>query len=152
MLQINWTTKHFKDLSVDEYFEILFLRSEIFIVEQNCPYMDVDEKDRKAFHLFGKNEAEKVIAVTRILPKGVSYAEISIGRVALKKEYRGTGIADELMQESFKFIEQQFGKQNIRISAQQYLLNFYQKHGFKQVSEMYLEDNQPHVEMLREMS
>jgi ElaA protein len=149
MPQINWTTKHFKDLSVDEYFEILFLRSEIFIIEQNCPYMDVDEKDRKAFHLFGRNEAGKVIAVTRILPKGVSYAEMSIGRVALKKEYRRTGIGDELMQESIKYIEQQFGKQNIRISAQQYLLNFYQKQGFKQVSEMYLEDNQPHMEMLR---
>lgn len=151
MPQINWTTKHFKDLSVDEYFEILFLRSEIFIIEQNCPYMDVDEKDRKAFHLFGRNAEGKVIAVTRILPKGISYEEMSIGRVALKKEFRGTGIGDELMQESIRFIEQNFGKQNIRISAQEYLLNFYQKQGFKPVSEMYLEDNQPHVEMLRNL-
>ena len=144
-----WVTKHFKDLSVDEYFEILHLRTAIFVVEQDCPYQEVDEKDRKSFHLFGRAENGEVIAVTRILPQNVSYDEISIGRVALKKEFRGKGIADELMLASIKFIDKKFGQQHIRISAQTYLLNYYTKHGFKQVGEEYLEDNIPHIEMLR---
>jgi ElaA protein len=149
MEKIIWQTKYFKDLTVDEYFEILFLRTEIFVVEQDCPYQEVDEKDRQSFHLFGKNSAGKVIAVSRILPKEISYEEFSIGRVALKKEFRGKGIADEMMIETFKFIEKEFGQQAIRISAQQYLTTFYGKHGFNQVGEMYLEDNIPHVEMLK---
>lgn len=152
MEKIIWKTKAFKDLSVDEYFEILFLRTEIFVVEQDCPYQEVDEKDRQSYHLFGKLENGEVIAVTRILPKGISYDEISIGRVALKKEYRGKGIADILMIESFKFVEDQFGKQAVRISAQEYLLKYYTKHGFKQVGEMYLEDDIPHIEMLTQMN
>lgn len=148
MEKITWQTKAFKDLTVDEFFEIIQLRTAIFVVEQNCPYQDVDEKDRKSFHLFGKTPKGQLVAVSRILPPGVSYQEISIGRVALKKEYRGKGIADEMMKESFQFIENHFGKQAIRISAQHYLLNFYNTHGFTQVGEIYLEDNIPHVEML----
>ncbi|PCI97127.1 MAG: GNAT family N-acetyltransferase [Flavobacteriales bacterium] len=145
---MTWTTKAFKDLSVDEYFEILHLRTAVFVVEQDCPYQEVDEKDRQSFHLFGRAEKGEVIAVTRILPQGVSYDEVSIGRVALKKTYRGKGIADTLMLETLKFIEQEFGKQAIRISAQEYLLKYYTKHGFKQVGKMYLEDDIPHIEML----
>lgn len=150
MEKIIWQTKAFKDLTVDEYFEIIFLRTEIFVVEQDCPYQEVDEKDRKSFHLFGRAEDGQVMAVTRILPAGVSYNEISVGRVALKKEFRGMGLADELMKETVNFIETQFGKQPIRISAQQYLSNYYNKHGFKQVGEMYLEDDIPHIEMINE--
>ncbi|MGB0882227.1 MAG: GNAT family N-acetyltransferase, partial [Vicingaceae bacterium] len=148
MEKITWTTKAFKDLSIDEYFELLHLRTAVFVVEQDCPYQEVDEKDRKSFHLYGKTEKGEVIAVTRILPKGVSYDEISVGRVALKKEYRGKGIADTLMIETLQFIESEFGKQPIRISAQTYLLNYYNKHGFKQVGKGYLEDDIPHIEML----
>lgn len=151
MEKITWNTKHFKDLTVDEYFEILHLRTAIFVVEQDCPYQEVDEKDRKAFHLFGRAKNGEVIAVTRILPQNVSYDEISIGRVALKKEARGRGIADELMEQTLKFIESILGKQNIRISAQTYLLNYYGKFGFQQVGKEYLEDNIPHVEMLRQV-
>jgi len=147
-MKITWQIKHFKDLSVDEYFEILHLRIAIFVVEQNCPYQEVDHKDRKSYHLFGRDQNGEIIAVTRIVPPGVSYTEISIGRVALKKEHRGKGIADELMNESCRFIENNLGKQNIRISAQQHLLNYYTKHGFHQVGEMYLEDNISHIEMV----
>jgi ElaA protein len=111
----------------------------------------VDEKDKASFHLFGKAENGKVIAVSRIVPKGVSYDEISIGRVAIKKEFRGKGIADEMMLATFKFIEKELGYQAIRISAQQYLTSFYGKHNFKQIGEMYLEDDIPHIEMLREL-
>lgn len=148
MEKITWHTKHFNDLSVNEYWELLHLRTEIFVVEQDCPYQEVDEKDKVSYHIFGKNASGKVIATSRILPQGVSYTEISIGRVALKKEARGIGIADEMMTETFKFIEAQFGVQPIRISAQQYLINFYSKHGFKQVGEGYLEDDIPHIEMI----
>lgn len=150
MEKITWTTKHFKDLTVDEYFEILHLRTAIFVVEQDCPYQEVDEKDRKSFHLFGRNQRGDVIATSRILPKGVSYDELSIGRVALKENARGKGIADEMMEETFLFIKNEFGKEPVRISAQEYLINFYGRHGFKQVGEGYLEDNIPHVEMLLE--
>lgn len=149
MAKIKWSTKAFKDLTVDEYFELLHLRVAVFVVEQDCSYQEVDEKDRHSFHLFGRTENGDVIAVTRVLPKGVSYQEISIGRVALKKEFRGQGIADTLIIETFKFIESQYGKQPIRISAQEYLLNYYNKHGFVQVGDGYLEDDIPHVEMLR---
>tara|TARA_B100000809_G_C15125240_1_gene525971 strand:- start:1263 stop:1715 length:453 start_codon:yes stop_codon:yes gene_type:complete len=149
MAKITWTTKAFKNLTVDEYFELLHLRVAVFVVEQDCPYQEVDEKDRQSFHLFGRSENGEVIAVTRVLPKGVSYPEISIGRVALKKEFRGQGIADTLMIETFKFIEREYGNQPIRISAQEYLLNYYNKHGFVQVGDGYLEDDIPHVEMLR---
>lgn len=145
-----WQTKHFNDLTVNEYWELLHLRTEIFVVEQDCPYQEVDEKDKVAFHLWGTDNNGKVIATSRILPQGISYKEISIGRVALKMEARGKGIADEMMIESFKFIETQFGNQALRISAQTYLLNFYGKHGFKQVGEGYLEDNIPHIEMLKQ--
>ena len=149
MAKITWTTKAFKDLTVNEYFELLHLRVAVFVVEQYCPYQEVDEKDRQSFHLYGRAENGEIVAVTRVLPKGVSFPEISIGRVALKKEYRGQGIADTLMIETFNFIETELGKQPIRISAQKYLLNYYNKHGFIQVGDDYLEDNIPHIEMLK---
>jgi len=149
MEEVTWETKHFKNLSVDEYYEILHLRTAIFVVEQDCPYQEVDEKDRKSYHLFGRDKTGEVIATSRILPQGVSYDEISIGRVALKKSARGKGIADQMMKATFDFVENEFGAEPIRISAQEYLLNFYGKHGFKQVGEGYLEDNIPHVEMIR---
>jgi len=149
MEKITWQTKAFKALTIDEYFEILHLRVAVFVVEQDCPYQEVDEKDRQSFHLFGRAANGEVIAVTRVLPKGVSYDETSIGRVALKKEFRGKGIADELMIETFRFIEAELGEQPIRISAQTYLLNYYSKHNFKQIGEGYLEDDIPHIEMLR---
>ena len=149
MEKVIWQTKAFKNLTVEEYWEILYLRTEIFVVEQECPYQEVDEKDKQSFHLFGRTGNDEVIATSRIVLPGVSYNEVSIGRVALKKEARGKGIADEMMLETLKFIEKQYGKVPIRISAQEYLLNFYGKHGFKQVGEGYLEDNIPHVEMLR---
>ena len=150
MEEIKWQVKHFNELTVPEYHDLLFLRIEVFVIERDCPYQDVDDKDKVAYHLFGTNKDNKTVAVSRILPQNISYSEVSIGRIAVDKNSRGTGIAVDLMNESFKFIEQQFGKQSIRISGQQYLTNFYGRLGFKQVSEMYLEDNIPHIEMLKE--
>ncbi len=150
MEKIKWQVKHFNELTVPEYHDLLFLRIEVFVIEQDCPYQDVDDKDKVAYHIFGTNKDNKTVAVARILPQEISYPEISIGRIAVDKDNRGTGIAVELMNECFQFIEQQFGKKPIRISGQQYLTNFYGRLGFKQVSEMYLEDNIPHIEMLKE--
>ena len=146
--QLNWETNTLHDLSVIDYHHIMALRTSIFVVEQNCPYQDIDDKDLTAFHVYGKID-QNVIAVCRILPAGISYAEISIGRVAVSMEYRGTNVANDLMQQTIHFIENQWGKKDIRISAQQHLTTFYNRFGFVQVSEMYLEDDIPHVEMLR---
>ena len=146
--QLNWETNTLHDLSVIDYHHIMALRTSIFVVEQNCPYQDIDDKDLTAFHVYGKID-QNVIAVCRILPAGISYAEISIGRVAVSMEYRGTNVANDLMHKTIHFIENQWGKKDIRISAQQHLTTFYNRFGFVQVSEMYLEDDIPHVEMLR---
>ena len=146
--QLNWETNTLHDLSVIDYHHIMALRTSIFVVEQNCPYQDIDDKDLTAFHVYGKID-QNVIAVCRILPAGISYAEISIGIVAVSMEYRGTNVANDLMHQTIHFIENQWGKKDIRISAQQHLTTFYNRFGFVQVSEMYLEDDIPHVEMLR---
>ncbi len=145
---MQWNVKHFNKLTTLEYHNILHLRTKIFVVEQDCPYQEVDFKDPKCYHVFGIKNSE-IIAVTRIIPSGISCPEISIGRVALSKVHRGTGIADQLMDNSIHFIETNLGEQPIRISAQQYLLKYYDKHGFVPQGKMYLEDGIPHVEMLR---
>lgn len=149
MEKITWVYKHFNELTALEYHHIIFLRTEVFVVEQNCPYQEVDKKDVVSYHLYGTNAKNEVVAVTRIVPQHISYKEISVGRVAIKKSSRGTGLAHELMLKTFEAAEIIFGKQAIRISAQEYLLNYYSKHGFKQVGEMYLEDDIPHIEMLK---
>ncbi len=147
--KLTWMCKHFSELTALEYYHILFLRTEVFVVEQNCPYQEVDKKDLVSYHLYGLNSKNEVVAVSRIVPQNISYKEVSIGRVAIQKSKRRKGLAHELMIKSLEKIEHLFGKQAIRISAQEYLVDFYVKHGFKQVGEMYLEDDIPHVEMLR---
>ena len=146
--QITWTVLHFNDLSVKQLFDVLQLRNKIFIVEQDCPYLDVDEKDPKSFHVLGVDQQQKLIATSRVLPPGVSYSEVSIGRVAVAIESRGTGIGDELNRMSMKFIRDYYGDVPIRLSAQKHLSKYYNKHGFKVVSDPYDEDGIPHVEML----
>ena len=145
---MTWSVLHFNDLSVKQLFDILQLRNQIFIVEQNCPYLDIDEKDPKSFHVLGIDQHQKLIATSRILPPGVSYSEVSIGRVAVAIDSRGTGIGDELNRVSMKFISDFYGNVPIRLSAQKHLSNYYNKHGFKVVSDPYDEDGIPHVEML----
>ena len=146
--KITWSVLQFTDLSVKQLFDILQLRNQIFIVEQNCPYLDIDEKDPKSFHVLGIDQHQKLIATSRILPPGVSYSEVSIGRVAVAIDSRGTGIGDELNRVSMKFISDFYGNVPIRLSAQKHLSNYYNKHGFKVVSDPYDEDGIPHVEML----
>ncbi|MES2587829.1 MAG: GNAT family N-acetyltransferase [Bacteroidota bacterium] len=142
--------KHFSQLSAKEFHDILQLRIHVFIVEQNCPYEEIDGKDEKSFHLFTQDEEGKVVGVTRILPPNISYKEISIGRVASDTSKRGSGIGQEIMRKSIEFIQHEFGNVPIRISAQKYLLKFYESFGFISTGKEYLEDDIPHVEMLRD--
>ncbi|ASW42893.1 GNAT family N-acetyltransferase [Clostridium isatidis] len=139
--------KTFDELSNEELYSILRLRSEIFVVEQNCVYQDMDNKDLKAFHLMAIDEGQ-IVAYLRILNKGVSYKEISIGRVVVKKEYRRRKLGLEIINRAIDYIKNIMKENEIRISAQVYAKNLYKKAGFKEVSEEYLEDDIPHVEML----
>ena len=140
--------KNFQDLTVHELYEILQLRSEIFLLEQNCVYQDLDFKDQKALHIFGKKN-NKILAYTRIFKAGDYFKESSIGRVVVNQNQRKFGYGHDLMKYSIDCIQQQFNTSKITISAQVYLTKFYQSHGFNQVGEMYLEDGIPHIEMLR---
>lgn len=142
-----WKMKKFDELSAEEIYEILKIRNQIFIVEQQCPYLDCDGRDMKSYHLFMENNKE-IAAYLRIIEKGVSYNEISIGRVLVNPKYRGKGLARDMMKEAIEFINNQLNEDIIRIEAQAYLIDFYKSFGFKQISEVFLEDNIPHIEML----
>ncbi len=139
--------KKFEELEVDELYDILRIRNEVFIVEQNCIYQDCDEKDLRAYHLYGV-EDNKVIVYLRILEKGVSFDEISIGRVLVDKKYRGKGLAREILLKAIDFTHNKLNEKEIRISAQEYLVSFYKSLGFATISDMYLEDGIPHIEMI----
>jgi ElaA protein len=149
MQAIVWECKLFDELSNHQLYSILQLRNEVFVVEQNCPYQDADNKDQKSYHLMGWI-GEDLAAYVRLLPKGVSYDFISIGRVVTSPKYRNTGAGKALMNEAIDRCNALFGKQPIKIGAQLYLQKFYNDLGFNQTSEMYLEDNIPHIEMLRD--
>jgi ElaA protein len=144
---MNWSIKKFKELNVEELYKILALRNEVFIVEQKCAYLDCDSKDKNSYHLFAKKNGE-IIAYLRILEKGVSYDETSIGRVTVSKNYRGKGISRDMMIKAIDFIEHNLNENEIKIQAQSYLLNFYKSLGFNEISNVYLEDNIPHIDML----
>jgi ElaA protein len=149
-MNITWYHKHFNDLSSTELYQILQLRNEVFIVEQNCPFQDLDDKDFKCFHLIGfDTDSQKIMAYTRIVPASVSYEEASIGRVVTSPQARGGGIGKELMQKSIELLEELFGEVSIKIGAQLYLKKFYESFGFQQVEEIYLEDGIEHILMIR---
>lgn len=139
--------KAFNELTVHQLYEILKLRSAIFVLEQQCLYQDMDDKDKHCHHLM-IFEDNQLAAYTRLVPAGVSFIEISIGRVITNPDYRGRGLARKLMQQSIEACYDLFGKQPIRIGAQLYLKDFYSSLGFVQQGEMYLEDDIPHIEML----
>lgn len=140
--------KSFDELTNHELYNMLRLRSDVFVVEQNCPYLDLDNKDQKGFHLLYYVDNE-LAGVTRLLPKGVSYDEVSIGRVVIAKFHRGLGLGVKLMEASIAGCEEKFGKGPIRISAQYHLSKFYQSLGFVEQGEVYDEDGIPHIGMLR---
>lgn len=141
--------KKFNELSILELYAILRLRVEIFVVEQDCPYQDLDNKDQSAYHLIVKDNNE-IVGVLRIIPEGVSYKEMAIGRLVVKESHRGQGIALKMMKKAINFIVNDLNKSKIRLSSQAYLIDFYQNLGFKRVSEVYLEDGIDHYEFLYE--
>lgn len=145
---ITWICKPFNILTTIELYKILQLRSEVFVVEQKCPYLDCDEKDQASFH-FGAWENDKLLAYVRILPPDLVYTEPSIGRVCTSPSARSSGLGKELMKKSIEQTYNLFGQHPIRIGAQLYLLNFYQSFGFKQEGETYLEDFIEHIQMVK---
>ena len=148
-MKIQWKIKPFETLLVNELYDILRLRSEIFVVEQNCVYLDLDGKDKLALHLFGESDG-KIVAYSRLFKPGISFDKASIGRVVVDAKYRDRKWGHDLMREAIAGIQLYFGESKITIGAQLYLKKFYESHGFVQTSEMYLEDDIPHIEMKRE--
>jgi len=146
-LQINWTEKSFSELTTLELYAILRLRTEVFVVEQNCVFQDMDNKDQHSRHLMGWID-NILVAYARILPAGISYTEPSIGRVVSDPHYRGKGAGKELMKEAINRTIELCGKHSIRIGAQLYLKKFYGSFGFIPEGEIYLEDGIEHIEMI----
>ncbi len=147
MLQFKCVT--FQELSLDELYAMLRLRAEVFVVEQDCVYQDLDDKDQMSHHLLGFDEDGDLVAYTRLVPKGISYEGYpSIGRVITSMKVRRHGAGKILMQKSIEEIYRLFGKSPIKISAQCYLDKFYRGLGFVPIGEEYLEDGIPHVGML----
>ena len=146
---MNFITKSFSELTTSELYQILQLRSEVFVVEQDCVYQDLDFKDQKALHVFGfKND--KIIAYTRLFKPGDYFDNSSIGRVVVAASERKYGYGFHLMEASIKAIEDHFNSSKITISAQVYLTKFYNSLGFNKVGEEYLEDGIPHIRMDRD--
>ena len=142
-----WICKKFEHLTVAELYEIMKLRSQVFVVEQNCVYLDADDKDVKAYHLFTYVE-NNVAAYARLLPQNISYEEASIGRVITSPLFRKQGLGILLMQESIRQTKELFKTSAIKIGAQLYLQKFYEGLGFTQTSAEYDEDGIPHIEMV----
>ena len=145
---IAWKLKLFNELTAAELYNILTLRSEVFIVEQNCPYLDTDGKDFNAHHLMGYL-GNDLAAYSRLVFPNISYSEVSIGRVVTSGAYRRKDFGKLLMQKSIEEIERIYGKVPIRIGAQAYLKKFYHGFGFEDMNEPYMEDGIPHMIMLR---
>jgi ElaA protein len=148
-MQIQWILKTFEDLTPHELYAILQLRNEVFVVEQNCVFQDADDKDQESYHLMGF-AGNKLAAYTRLVPPGVSYTEASIGRVVTSPAVRRSGAGRELMKQSIDTCRELFGNGPIKIGAQLYLKSFYESFGFRQISDVYLEDGIEHIYMRKE--
>ena len=149
-MDITYHAISYNDLTKEQLYALLRLRAEVFVVEQNCPYQDLDDKDQKSIHLLGMTDDGHLAAYTRILDKGISYADYaSIGRVITAPFARGQGLGRPLMETSVQVLHEQYGHQPIKISAQAHLQAYYGSVGFRTVTEEYLEDGIPHVGMVR---
>ncbi|TVP81179.1 MAG: GNAT family N-acetyltransferase [Alkalicoccus sp.] len=143
---MEWHIKKFEALSPEELYRILQIRVEVFVVEQNCPYSEIDGKDKYCWHLYAEENGE-ILAYARLLPPGISYEEAAIGRVLVAGPYRGRGLGKELMTQSLVFLNNKMNYSGIRLQAQEYAEKFYSSFGFQKISAAYLEDNIPHVDM-----
>lgn len=146
-LALTWEIKPFNKLSLEELYRILQLRQEVFILEQACVYNDLDHKDQRSNHLMAWY-GDALAAYTRLIPEGVSYPDaLSIGRVVVAAEFRGKGVGEALMVRSIEGVKSLFGSRPIKISAQQHLKAFYNRLGFQQTSQPYLDAGIMHIEM-----
>lgn len=146
---MNFIVKRFSELTTTELYDILQLRSEVFVVEQNCIYQDIDGKDQEALHIFGYKE-ETLVGYTRVFDSGAYFEYPSIGRVVVKDTERKYGYGHELLKFTIATIEDYYQTTTIKISAQTYLKKFYESHGFSMIGEEYLEDDIPHIAMIKE--
>ena len=147
-MSLSWSWQRFAELGVDGVYDVLALRAKVFVLEQG-PYLDPDGADRSAWHLLGRNAAGDLLAYLRVVDPGVKFDEVSIGRVVVDAALRGQGAGHLLMREGLARCSAAWPAQPIRISAQAHLQRFYAQHGFETVSNEYLEDDIPHVQMLR---
>jgi ElaA protein len=146
---MKWKLKFFKELTLSEFHDLLKLRIDIFVVEQNCPYHELDGKDKNACHLLGINDDGKIIAYTRIFEPGVYYKEAAFGRVVVHKDFRKQQIGYELIQQTISAMHNLYGVIPIKIGAQTYLKKFYSSFGFSQSGKPYIEDGIPHIHMIK---
>lgn len=145
---ITWKCSNFEQLSLTELYAIMVLRQEVFVVEQNCPYLDADDRDQVSYHLMGFDEMNHLVAYARLIPKGISYKDaVSIGRVVSSSKIRGQGIGRVLMEQALVQVERVFNTTFVILSAQAYLKKFYESLGFQAIGEGYLEDGIPHIKM-----
>ncbi|MBF26109.1 MAG: GNAT family N-acetyltransferase [Flavobacteriales bacterium] len=143
---IVWTLKTYNELSIDLLYQVLKIRQEVFIIEQNCNYLDADNYDQCSSHLLGFIDGE-LIAYMRIVNPGNIYKHLSLGRILVKKKYRNEGVGKQLMSKAISLFA--MNHTTIVLSAQYYLLNFYKEFGFEVIGDKYLEDNIPHIKMIR---
>lgn len=144
---MNWYIKKYDELSIDELYNIIKTRVDVFIVEQQCPYPELDNYDQLSIHYFIKIDNE-IAAYVRLLPKNTKYKEASIGRVLVAEKHRGKGYAKKIMNSAIQYIKNKWQEKEVQIQAQQYLHSFYSSLGFKQISDVYLEDGIPHINMI----
>jgi ElaA protein len=150
MPTLTFKCKPFDALTVHELYAILRVRQEVFAVEQNCVYLDTDQKDQYGSHLMGFDRHSKLAAYCRLLPEGIVYPKhLSIGRVLTTTSTRGTGAGKDLMHTALRQMENIYGRKPIKISAQSHLKKFYATFGFEQCGEEYMEDGIPHIPMLK---
>ena len=147
MTNLVWKVKNFSELSAEEIYKILNIRQEVFVVEQKCYYLDADNYDQKATHLWAEKNGE-IVAYLRVFPKGIKYPEASIGRVLTSLSVRGESLGKSLVAFSLQIIFHQLRCKSMRISAQDYLIKFYSDFGFVDTGKKYLEDEIPHTEMI----
>lgn len=148
MHNLLWKIRPFSEITTEELYQILKARCDVFVVEQNCPYPDLDNYDQKAFHLWSEYKGD-VLSYCRIFRPGIKYPDSSIGRVLTTESGRGKNLGRQTVLYALQVIENQFKTSSVRISAQDYLLKFYSEFGFQDTGKKYLEDNIPHTEMFR---
>ncbi|MCJ8339646.1 MAG: GNAT family N-acetyltransferase [Pseudomonadales bacterium] len=151
---LTWYCKSYQQLSADQLFAIFKARQQVFIVEQNCPYPDIDQLDKQCLHLFACNDSTaantepEILAYLRIIPPGAQYPQASFGRVLTTESARGTGVGKTLVAKALQQLQRVYPSADIKISAQSYLQDFYARFGFETISDIYLEDDIEHLDML----